>query len=155
MLAFANVFFFPFSFPFRVWMNPSMTTKQVSAVCLSVCLSVHRSVSILSLDSHFFCLFGCSATVLKGGLSAGCDANSSPSWSDPHAHLMNHIMHGALSCVDASSHGSNSPRPSFINGVTAASNCANPIRTFRTDRCLYNIPTLAWKEESPQTPTWP
>lgn len=48
--------------------------------------------------------------MLKRGLSAGCDANSSPCWSDPHAQLhMNHIMHGAFSCVDANSRGSKSP----------------------------------------------
>lgn len=99
--------FFPFSFPFRVWMNPSMTTKQVSAVCLSVWLSVHRSVSVLSLNSQCCCLFDCSATMFKRGLSAG-SACSAP--HEPH-HARSIHMHGC------NSRGSKSPRPSFKSSV--------------------------------------
>lgn len=97
VLAFANVFFFPFSFPFRVWMNSSMTTKQVSGVCLSVWLSVHWAVSVLSLNSLFCCLFD---VQLRCWNVARLKA--------PHAQLhMNHIMHGASSCVDATAVGAN------------------------------------------------
>lgn len=65
MLAFANVFL-PFFF-FFPGLDESFDDNKTGKCCLSV----HRSVSVLSLNSHFYCLFGCSARMLKRGLSAG------------------------------------------------------------------------------------
>lgn len=87
--------FFPFSFSFRVWMNPSMTTQQVSAVCLSVCLSVHRSVSVLSLNSHLFGLFGCSATAVEAnlhGLALKTVRDGSWKLCEPHSDIPDRAM---------------------------------------------------------------